>query len=476
MKHKFTVFAFLILLCFLPLFAQNSDLAIKIDSLITPLTQKGANIGIDIRVVSNDSTLYTINPKSYMTPASIQKLFTTAGCLLILGDDFQYKTSIMYTGKMKGHKIKGDLVISGAGDPSMSDRFYKGNALSIFESWADSLLARDVHKIKGDIVILDTLFQVSPWGDGWNWDDLAYDYAAERTSFMFNENRGYMVIMGTEEGVPPAIVVESENNDITMQNDIITTSDITRTSVQITPLQNGKGFRLTGKVKPYVIDEEFIALPNPQLTSGNILQSIFKIRGIKCSGKVKVVHSTNEFYNKHLNLIFEHTSAPLSKIIRLTNKNSLNLAAEALLLTLGRTEKKSTYILKDALRGMNIDADSIYIADGSGLSRYNLCTAEQCSDLLVSMYDKPQFKPFLASLPIAGRDGSLVKRMKDSPATGRVFAKTGSMRFVRNISGYALNRNDKLVAFTIMMNDYPNDKEMVAVQDEICELLAGSDF
>jgi serine-type D-Ala-D-Ala carboxypeptidase/endopeptidase (penicillin-binding protein 4) len=476
MKHKETILVFFCLICLLPLYSQNSNLAVKIDRLLAPLLAKGANISVDIRDISHDSTLYVQNPNSYMTPASVQKLFTTSVCLLALGKDYQYKTPVMYSGKMKRHKIKGDLVICGSGDPSMSNRYYKGDAVSIFENWADSLLVRKIHKIKGDIIILDTLFQVKPWGSGWNWDDLAYDYAAEITSFIFNENRGFMTIMGTEDGSPPEIIVQSENNDIPIRNDVVTSSKITRNSIQITPMLNRAGLVITGSIKPNNKDEEYFAIPNPEMTSGNILRSILIRKGIKCSGKVCVVHSLNELKQKHLKVIFEHSSPDLAKIIRLTNKQSINLSAEALLLKLGRTEQKSIYLLKKVVQEMNINADSLYIVDGSGLSRYNLCTASQCSDLLAYMYDKQEFIPFIVSLSIAGKDGSLSNRMKDSPATGRVFAKTGSMRFVRNISGYALNQNDTLIAFTILMNDYPNDKEMIAIQDAICSLIADSSF
>ncbi len=485
MTIRICVLTIFVFFCVLPLFAQEIitpipdsklTLSARIDSLLAPIVNNGASIGIDIQDVSNDSLLYAKYANAYMTPASIQKLFTTSVCLLKLGEDYQYKTPVMYTGKMKGHKIKGDLIIAGSGDPSMSDRFYQGDAETVFINWADSLLAHHIHRIKGDIVILDTLFQVKSWGAGWNWDDLAYDYTAERTSFIFNENRGYLVLIGTEDGQSPAMIMKPENIEIPVQNDVVTDSNITKDSVQLTSMMDGKGIRLTGSLKPNHQDEEFFAIPNPEVVSGKILHSILMQKGIKCKGKVRVIHSMQELKHPKMTLIFEHASPTLAKITRFTNKQSLNLASEALLLTLGRTDKNSINILKYELQSMNINPDSIYIADGSGLSRYNMCTASQCSKLLVYMAGKPEFSTFLASLPMAGMDGTLSKRMKAIPTIGKIFAKTGSMRYVRNLSGYAMNRNHTLFAITILINDYKNDEEMTKIQDAICSLIAETDF
>ncbi|HPT73127.1 MAG TPA: D-alanyl-D-alanine carboxypeptidase/D-alanyl-D-alanine-endopeptidase, partial [Candidatus Cloacimonadota bacterium] len=392
---------------------------------------------------------------------------------------------------------------------------YHGDALSVFRDWADSLSARGIKKISGNIVILDTLFQAEGFGPGWCWDDLAYDYSAKRTSFLFRENRASMLIMGTEDGKPPVIIMDPVAdgmeidrvefhadmnrksggrgqvltfNDLNSNpspsryakkgtiiiNDAITDKNATRNSIQIVPV--GNGYRIMGVMKPDDKDEEYVALYNPEMTSANILKMMLADKGIKCSGKVRVIHSLAELKSPQVQLLFMHESPPLSKIIRLTNKQSVNVAAEALLLSLGRDAKNSVRTLKDSLEVMGIPRDSICIVDGSGLSRYNLCTAEQCSDLLEGMCDRPEFLTYIASLAIAGKDGSLLKRMKDSPATDRVFAKTGSMRFVRNLCGYALNQKNTLLAFSIMINGYPSEKEMTELEDKICDLLAGSGF
>ncbi|HPT71358.1 MAG TPA: D-alanyl-D-alanine carboxypeptidase, partial [Candidatus Cloacimonadota bacterium] len=107
MSYKVSVLLFIGILSIFPLFAQNSIIT-QIDSLITPLAQKGANIGIDIRDISHDSTFYAVNSKAYMTPASVQKLFITAVSLMKFGENYQFKTPITYSGKLKKNKIKGD--------------------------------------------------------------------------------------------------------------------------------------------------------------------------------------------------------------------------------------------------------------------------------------------------------------------------------------------------------------------------------
>jgi D-alanyl-D-alanine carboxypeptidase/D-alanyl-D-alanine-endopeptidase (penicillin-binding protein 4) len=407
-----------------------------------------------------------------MTPASLQKLLVTSVSLLKYGPDYKYQTPLSYSGKLKKGKVKGNLYITGSGDPSLSARFYHGSIDELLGYWADSLQAHGVHKINGNLIIIDTLYSVQPRGSGWQIDDLAYDYAAERSSFVFNENHLFLIISGVTEGAKAEISVGPGQKGWKLVNEVITSGVKGKSDIEIMPLESERGWKLTGFIRLGENDVEWVAIPAAQQYAAAQILNFFKDRGIKIRGKAVVETNPANLRNHDLHLIFRQESLPMRDIVRFTNKSSLNLYAEMLLLKLAGDEASSIAMLRDSLLSMGIQPDSIRIADGSGLSRYNLNTPDSFSKVLLFMANHKEFVDFIRSMPVAGKDGSLKNRMQATPAEGKVFAKTGSMRFVRNLSGYAITKNWQWVTVTIMINNYPDDKAMRAFQDKLCALLA----
>jgi D-alanyl-D-alanine carboxypeptidase/D-alanyl-D-alanine-endopeptidase (penicillin-binding protein 4) len=169
----------------------------------------------------------------------------------------------------------------------------------------------------------------------------------------------------------------------------------------------------------------------------------------------------------------------LAEQIRIVNKESQNLHAEMLLRRLG------LYVFNDAsvesslrarelfLRRMGVRAEGTAMYDGSGLSRSGLVTARAEVDLLAAMARHPLAGAFRASLPIAGIDGSLKRRMNGTAAEARVFAKTGSIRHVNALAGYVDSRSGRHLVFAIIVNHHTRpSKEVTEAMDAICVLLA----
>ncbi len=93
--------------------------------------------------------------------------------------------------------------------------------------------------------------------------------------------------------------------------------------------------------------------------------------------------------------------------------------------------------------------------DGSGLSRYNYVTAGTLATVLEHLYKDPRHRePFAATLPIAGKDGTISSRLKGTRAEGNALAKTGSIANVRALSGYVRTRDGEMLAFSILTNDF----------------------
>ena len=151
-------------------------------------------------------------------------------------------------------------------------------------------------------------------------------------------------------------------------------------------------------------------------------------------------------------------SPPLSRLVRRMNKVSDNFYAEMLLKHLGKTQRGAgttaagSRVVRRELARRGVPLSGVRLSDGSGLSRYNRFTARALAALLISARSDPAIAhPFVASLPIAGIDGTLEDRMKRPPAFRRVRAKTGTTRKASALSGYVAGR----YVFSVLQNGRP---------------------
>jgi D-alanyl-D-alanine carboxypeptidase/D-alanyl-D-alanine-endopeptidase (penicillin-binding protein 4) len=168
-------------------------------------------------------------------------------------------------------------------------------------------------------------------------------------------------------------------------------------------------------------------------------------------------------------------SPPMAQLVRITNKPSDNFAAEMLVKGLGRQAAgvgSTAAGAKFASRFATELGARARLRDGSGLSRGNRASPYRVVRLLEAMAGRDEFDALYASLPIAGRDGTLASRMRSGPARGRCRAKTGTLSNVSALSGYCTARSGDLYAFSILMNGvYPGGAR--GLQDRMAQALAG---
>ncbi len=171
-------------------------------------------------------------------------------------------------------------------------------------------------------------------------------------------------------------------------------------------------------------------------------------------------------------------SAPLIEDLRITDKVSQNLHAELALRAVGRARRNIGSVeagldeLKTFLGEAGIAPESYNIRDGSGLARLNLVTPAAVVKLLRYMYASPHGKEWLELLPVGGQDGTLEHRFANTPAAGRVHAKTGSLSHVSALSGYIQRTDGKWVVFSILVNNYNAATAAVrGTMDRICNLI-----
>lgn len=169
----------------------------------------------------------------------------------------------------------------------------------------------------------------------------------------------------------------------------------------------------------------------------------------------------------------------LADVLHPMMKESDNLCAEALFYQLaartGKTyasRKEAMYYIERLIGRLGYDPGKYIVADGSGVSLYNYLTPElEIAFLRYAYRDEAVFSPLYISLPIAGVDGTLKKRMRKGKAYGNVRAKTGTLEGVSTLAGYARSGNNHLLAFCIMNQGVERVAAAQDFQDKVCEWL-----
>jgi D-alanyl-D-alanine carboxypeptidase/D-alanyl-D-alanine-endopeptidase (penicillin-binding protein 4) len=141
------------------------------------------------------------------------------------------------------------------------------------------------------------------------------------------------------------------------------------------------------------------------------------------------------------------------------NKFSNNLMSRLLLLTLAAeahgapaTVGDGRRAVEDWVRARGFPTEGLNVGNGSGLSREARVTAQQLGEMLVAAYRSPTMPELMASLAIAGRDGTMRRRLRNTPVAGRAHIKTGSLNDVSAMAGYVLDRNDRRWVVTALIN------------------------
>ncbi len=452
----------------------------QIRTLLDDPTIANAHIGIYIESLKDGEVLFAQNPFKLFVPASNMKLFTTATALVKLGPEYRFKTPLLHSGRINKHVLDGDLIVVGSGDPSISGRLYQADPLVVFRQWADSLKKKGITVIKGRIVGDNHFFKNPELGDGWNWDDESYWYAAKISALSLNDNCvDVAVFPDSVAGAAVHVKIIPKYSDLKIINRAITVDSTAEDELNIYRLPGENTIVLEGtmSVQSDTLWEP-ITVENPAQFFVDLLKQTLQEQGITVQGEALVLPE-QQAVSDSLHLLFTHYSKPLWRLIQVVNKPSHNFYAEQLLKTLGATfEGEGTFeagarVVHDFLNSIGV-ADAHFInVDGSGLSRKNLVAPIATATLLRYMYFHPSFDYFLQSLPIAGIDGTLKRRMVGTIAQGNVHAKTGYVRHVRALSGYANLEHNEPLLFVMMFNHYsvPTPK-INLIQDKIAILLS----
>ena len=437
------------------------------DSLLTP-----TNTGLMVISLDNGEVLYRQNEQKLIHPASNMKLLTTAAALKTLGPNYRVPT-VLYadSSALQDSAIVGNIYLKGFGNPDLQ--------IDDLRQMIGELRKLGIRKISGNIICDDTYFDDLYWGTGWMWDDVSDWYWAPISALSVNDNCVEITVSpGDTVGTPLKVWMTPQTRYMEIRNDGVTVAEADSTmrkrykaervwrpvAENVFVIEGGRA--INDRPRTYTVD-----VVNAALFTGTLFRELLDEQQITFTGNVQTGSTPDNTIS-----LAQHLSPPLSDIVKNTNKISDNLSAEVLLKLIGAhkfgapgTAKKGLRVIKEMLQTMGIDSTSYRIVDGSGVSRYNLITPHLISTMLIEMSKDPSaFVDFLASLPIAGVDGSLEKRMQNTPAAGVLRAKTGTLSGISALSGYTVTRAGERLVFSMIMGHFVGSASGIRkLQDEI---------
>lgn len=467
----------------------RAALARDIDRFVQDPALARALVALDIRSLATRERWVARNAGTLVMPASNMKILTLAAAAERLGWDYRFVTTLVSDAPIDEGVLRGDLVVVGTGDPTIAER--DGRAATVFAALAEQLVAAGVRRVDGRLIGDDDAFEDEDLGAGWSWDYLAYGYAAPVGALQYNESTVELRLTpGRAPGDTVAFELDPPWSGLTVENLLTTGAAGERASLDVERRPGSAVLRLAGRLPaggaPVV---RSVSVDNPTEFFLRALRAALVSRGLDVRGGVADIDALSAWRppgrpGRPRRVLAAVESPPLAEIGRVLMKVSQNLYAETLLKALDRhahpdrpgSAAGGRQVVREVLEGWGIPADGFVQLDGSGLSRYNYVTAETIVGVLQHLYADPRHRDaFLATLPVAGRDGTLTRRLAGTPAEGNARAKTGSIANVRALSGYVATADGEPLVFSIIVNHFTAPTSAIdAIVDGIVARLAAA--
>jgi serine-type D-Ala-D-Ala carboxypeptidase/endopeptidase (penicillin-binding protein 4) len=448
----------------------------RLDELFSAPAFAKAKVGAVAIEAETGKTLYARADKTPLNAASNVKIVTAAASLALLGPEYRWRTTLSIVGPPggpplpAGGEVTGDLYLRGSGDPTL--------ATEDLATMVGDLAALGLHKVRGSLIIDESLFDggnVPPAYDQKN--DSTASRAPSSAASLNGNVVAVTIIPGAGAGSPARVVIDPPSAYFTIAGRVVTAGS-GPAAPAVDTKDDGERTRVNvaGRIKLGADPRTFLRrVGHPSLFLGHTLRSLMDRRGITIGGHVKVGASPAQ----GLRVLAAHDSAPLAVAVQDLNKRSNNLAAEQLVRTLGAeiggrpgNWDKGLKAIGRYLGGIGIKAGAYQMMNGSGLYDSNRFSPEQIATVLrAAARDFRISAEFLASLAVAGTDGTIAHRMGGTLAERYVRAKTGTLANVSCLSGFAGSPGHMPIVFSILVNDVASPGEARRAQDRAAEIL-----
>ncbi|WP_350581900.1 D-alanyl-D-alanine carboxypeptidase/D-alanyl-D-alanine-endopeptidase [Pseudomonas sp. HY2-MNA-CIBAN-0224] len=443
---------------FLPLaFGAN---AAPVNATLTPKVQQALKtnklqddaLSLVLLPLTGPGVPTVFNADVSMNPASTMKLVTTYAALEMLGPTHQWKTEFYTDGTLNNGILQGNLYLKGGGDPKL-------NMEKLWLLMRD-LRANGVQQITGDLVLDRNFFeqpQLPVFNDDGN--DENKPFLVKPDALMVNL-KALRFVARNDSGkvlvsVEPPIASIRIDNQVKAINAKQCTGD-----VRYNPVTQADGsviVTVSGQLADGCNSQTYLSLLDHATYTAGAVRAIWKELGGSIQGQDRQASVP-----KGAKLLARAYSPDLAEIIRDINKYSNNTMAQQLFLSLGaqfRTDadgddaKAAQRVIRQWLAKKGITAPHLVMENGSGLSRAERVSAREMAQMLQAAWKSPYAAEFISSLPIAGKDGTMRKRLKTTAMNGQAHIKTGTLNTVRAISGFSRDSNDDTWAVVAILND-----------------------
>ncbi|WP_293786167.1 D-alanyl-D-alanine carboxypeptidase/D-alanyl-D-alanine-endopeptidase [uncultured Pedobacter sp.] len=358
---------------------QNIEKAFN--HLLSDEQAKHALVSLCILDANTGKTLYAKNEQIGLATASTLKTITAATAFSILGKDFQYQTTLGYTGSVTTDgTLKGNLMIIGSGDPTLGSWRYQNKENTVLTTWVAAIKAAGIKKIEGAVIGDDRIFGTQTTPEGWVWQDIGNYYGAGTSGLAWRENQFDIHMKPGSSTSDEVKIVKTvpATPYIQIVNELKTGASGTgdRSYAFLPPYGNVAYLRGSwgmGIAKKGIS----VALPDPAFDCAYRLADTLKRLGISTSQQAtttRLMNLNNQVIPPVTQKISTISSPGLSEIIYWFLKKSINLYGESLLKTIALKSGKDATTSKGAEAEINfwgdkgIDRTALNIIDGSGLS------------------------------------------------------------------------------------------------------------
>lgn len=440
------------------------------------LLPKGTQVSYLVVDAQTQAQVVSFQEEALRTPASVQKLLTATTAKLYLGQNFQYQTVIEGNKKLLKNGIyKGNLSLRFMGDPTLTRQHIR--------KLLQTLKRLGINKIEGDFLLNNSHFNGYQWSNGQAWNDLGVCYTSPANAIIVNRNcvQGNLSLANDDAKKATLFIPLYEPVDITSNVSVVTNKQRAQQFCALEVTRNSQNkYHLWGCMVPRKRAFPLaFAVNDPNLYAQKIVEAELQQVGINLIGVVKlesnvesdakVKSPAQQGQSQTGSILASHQSALLDVLLKEMMKHSDNLIADSLFKTIGAAYfqkpgnfRNGAQAMKAILKDHGIDLENAYIADGSGLSRHNLMSAELFMSVMQFVYLQDKQLGLINSFSIAGVDGTLKyhRGVNATELKGKIVAKTGSLKGVANLVGIVKSeRGDKL--FVLMVNGYNPENSAV---------------
>ena len=431
----------------------------RLASLVNSSVAANSVASIQIVEVESGRVVAERNPHMPVAPASNMKLFTTGAGLDLLAPNFEFKTTVSIRGTIESTgTLRGDVKITGRGDPTIGSRFHDGNPSAVVEHFAAELQRAGIKTVAGNLIFEYGYFDTEWVHPSWPADQLVNWYEAPIAALSMQEGCVMVRVLPAGTGQPAIVEMQPPNTFLQVENTCVTSAGRGR-GVFVGRQPGTNRIIVRGNVPARSGPTEiYVTVMNPVHYFANVTHDAFERSGIALEGRVLLVGNDP---SPEWKVVTEHRT-PIDVVNFVINKKSQNHYAEQLLKTIGAETKKdgsfrggSTAITEWLTGKLGVPANEYVQIDGSGMSRFNRASANAFTSLLRYMWKTPHRHDFVSSMPYSGEDDSrLRKRLNQPPFERAVYAKTGYISGVIGLSGYIHAQSGKIYAFSFLFNQY----------------------